>query len=326
MVDLVGLAMLTRTIRRIRPHIVHAHLWDSNVLAAVAGTLAGVPVFVAHEHTWSFEGHRVRKVLDRHLVARRASAFVCVSEADRRKTIAIERIPPERIRVIPNGVNPAPPTGKDVRREFGIPPTAPVVGVVSVFRRQKRLDVLLEAVAEVRAQRPDLRVLIAGDDAGRGYRAEMENLARSLAITDAVYFLGLRGDIPDLLATVDVACLSSDYEGMPLAVLEYMAAGKPTVSTAVGGVPELLRDGIDGILVDRRDPAALARAILDLLSHPDRAARMGAAAAERQRLEFSLEAMVSRFEALYDELFAQAMSRRRRSRSSDAHASERAQA
>jgi glycosyltransferase involved in cell wall biosynthesis len=154
----------------------------------------------------------------------------------------------------------------------------------------------------------------------------MESLARSLEIADAAHFLGLRDDVPDVLASVDVACLSSDFEGMPLAVLEYMAAGKPTVSTAVGGVPELLRDGIDGLLVDRRDPAALAGGILDLLSQPDRAARMGAAAAERQRLEFSLEAMVSRFQALYDELYAQAMSRGRRARWSDAQASERAQA
>ena len=114
-------------------------------------------------------------------------------------------------------------------------------------------------------------------------------------------FLGIRRDVPALLAALDIAVLSSDYEGSPLSVMEYMAAKKPVVSTRVGGVPELVEDGVHGLLVEPRDPTALAEAVTRLLRDPDEASRMGANGRERQQREFSLDAMVGRIEDLYEE-------------------------
>jgi glycosyltransferase involved in cell wall biosynthesis len=124
-----------------------------------------------------------------------------------------------------------------------------------------------------------------------------------LGLERTVLLLGIRRDVPALLDALDVATLSSDYEGSPLSVMEYMAAGKPIVSTRVGGVPELVEDGQEALLVEPRDPAALAEAIGRLLRNPAEAKRLGEAARNRQRREYSLDAMVRRIESLYEELW-----------------------
>jgi glycosyltransferase involved in cell wall biosynthesis len=281
--------------------VVHAHMFGSNVWGTVLGRLSGVPVVVAHEHTWSFQGRPLRRFLDRELVARWADVFVAVSGEDRRKMIEVEGVDPAKIRLIPNGI-PSPANGAvaDVRAELGIEPGAPVLGVVCELRAQKALEVLFEAAALLLAEFPTLKVLVAGDGPER---ARLEEDARRLGVADTVLFLGIRRDVPAVLAAVDVAVLSSDYEGSPLSVMEYMAAAKPVVSTRVGGVPELVQEDVHGLLVEPRDPEALAEAVARLLRDPALAKRLGAEGRKRQQREFSLEAMVGRIEDLYEELW-----------------------
>jgi glycosyltransferase involved in cell wall biosynthesis len=281
--------------------VVHAHMFGSNVWGTVLGRLSGVPVVVAHEHTWSFQGRPLRRFLDRELVARWADVFVAVSGEDRRKMIEVEGVDPAKIRLIPNGI-PSPANGAvtDVRAELGIESGVPVLGVVCELRAQKALEVLFEAAALLLAEFPTLKVLVAGDGPER---ARLEEVARRLGVADTVLFLGIRRDVPAVLAAVDVAVLSSDYEGSPLSVMEYMAAAKPVVSTRVGGVPELVREDVHGLLVEPRDPEALAEAVTRLLRDPALAKRLGAEGRQRQQREFSLEAMVRRIEDLYEELW-----------------------
>ena len=281
--------------------VVHAHMFGSNVWGTVLGRLSGVPVVVAHEHTWSFQGRPLRRFLDRELVARWADVFVAVSGEDRRKMIEVEGVDPAKIRLIPNGI-PSPANGAvaDVRAELGIEPGAPVLGVVCELRAQKALEVLFEAAALLLPEFPSLKVLVAGDGPER---ARLEEAALRLGVADTVLFLGIRRDVPAVLAAVDVAVLSSDYEGSPLSVMEYMAAAKPVVSTRVGGVPELLAEDVHGLLVQPRDPEALAEAVARLLRDPALAKRLGAEGRQRQQREFSLEAMVHRIEDLYEELW-----------------------
>jgi glycosyltransferase involved in cell wall biosynthesis len=292
--------------------VVHAHMFGSNVWGTIIGRLVGVPVVIAHEHTWSFQGAPLRRLLDRELIGRFSDAFVSVSREDRRKMIEIEGIPAERIRFIANGITPEAPTpGRDLRAELGLD-SEPVIGAVGALRAQKAYDVLIRAVADLRAGYPGLRVLIVGDGSEE---ARLRASIAELGLQETVLLLGRRLDVADVLAALDVAVCSSRFEGSPLAVMEYMEAGLPIVATRVGGVPDLIDDGVHGLLVEPENPAALAGAIRSLLEDRERASAMGARARERRRSEFDLDVMVHNFEALYEELLA-ARSRPREQRRS----------
>lgn len=295
-------AVLGRFLRRERVDVLHTHKFGSNVWGTLAGRAARVPVILAHEHTWSYEGQPLRRFLDRELIARGATRFIAVSREDRRRMTDVEGIAPSRTLFIPNGVPLSPaPSGADVRAELGIEPDAPVIGAVGVHRPQKALHVLLRATAILAGERPDLRVLMVGDGPER---AALERLSSELGVSNVVRFLGSRSDVPDILRALDLAVCCSDFEGSPLAVMEYMDAGLPVVATAVGGVPDLIESGVHGLLVAPRDPSALAESISRLLRDPELARNMGAQGRARRRSEFDIDVLVGRLEALYLELLA----------------------
>jgi len=300
-VDLWPWRRLAAYVRRERVDVLHAHMFGSNVWGTLIGRLARVPIVIAHEHTWSFEGEPLRRMLDRELIGRFSDAFIAVSRADQRKMIEIERIPAERIRFIPNGIaSTAPAAGRDLRAELGVG-SGPLIGAIGTLRPQKAYDVLIRAAASLREKHPGLHVVIAG---GGPERERLDALIGELGLSDVVLMLGRRLDVPNILAELDVAVCASNFEGSPLAVMEYMEAGLPIVATRVGGVPDLIDDGVHGLLVQPGDPLALAGAIDELLRDRPRAAALGAHARERRRREFDLDVMVHNMEALYEELLA----------------------
>ncbi len=289
-----------RFLRKERIDVLHSHKFGSNLWGTAIGRIARVPVIVAHEHTWSFEGKPWRRIGDREVIARGSSAFIAVSREDRRRMIEIERIDPHDVMFIPNGIPaPPPPSGADVRAELGIAPDAPLIGTVSVLRPQKALDVLLRASAALVAEFPGLKVLIAGEG---DRRFALEDLTAELGLEDTVMFLGVRTDVPDVLDALDIAVSSSDFEGSPLSVMEYMEAARPVVATRVGGVPDLIDDGVHGRLVEPQDPGTFAAAVAELLRDPERAKAMGLRGQQRRREEFDIDVMVKRLEALYVKL------------------------
>lgn len=297
---------LLRLLRRERVEVLHGHLFGSNVWAVIVGRLARVPVVVAHEHIWAYEGNPTRRFLDRNLIARLADAFVAVSEDGRRLMIEHERIDPSDIVVIPNGIAGSPPgDGSLVRAELGIPDRAPVVGSVGNLRPQKAFEILIEAAVELRRRVPEARVLIAGEGP---QRERLERLIAERGVEETVTLLGARSDIPDFLAALDVAVCCSDFEGSPLSVMEYMEAGLPIAATRIGGLAELVHDRENGVLVPRRDPKALAEALTSLLGNPGLRTRLGAKGKELRREQWSLDTWISRIEDLY--LALRAKSRR----------------
>lgn len=286
-------------LRRERIDVLHAHSFGSNAWGSVLGRLARVPVVIAHEHTWSFQGDLLRRLIDRFVIARLADVFLAVSADDRRKMIEIERIAPSRIQVLANGIRVPKVTGNDVRGELGIPAGAPLVASVGNLRPQKAYDVLVHAAAILRQEHPDLRVVIVGEGSER---PQLEALIGELGLGETVLLLGERRDAPDVVSAADVVVNSSSFEGSPLSVLEYMALEKPIVATRVGGTPDLIEDGVHGRLVAPGDPAALTAAISELLLDRSLARRLGEAAGARQQKEYGLDAMVRRLESLYVEL------------------------
>lgn len=288
---------LVRHIRAARVDVLHAHMFGSSVWGTILGRLCRVPVVIAHDHGWSYEADRLHVLLDRELLARGSDLIVAVSRENRRKMLEVERIPPAKALFVANGCpSLGSPTGADVRAALGIDPGTPVVGTVCILRTEKALEVLIVAASALRDQIPRVRVLVAGEGPER---PRLEALISECNLQETVTLLGLRTDVADILAAVDVAVCCSDWEGSPLALMEYMEAARPIVATRVGGIPDLIDDGVHGSLVAPRDPQALASAIGDLLADPARGAQMGARARERRQREFTMEAMVQRFESLY---------------------------
>jgi glycosyltransferase involved in cell wall biosynthesis len=239
-------------------------------------------------------------MLAEHLLSYAAHRFVGVSEETVEDVVRYERIPRRKVVMIPNGVDGAPfrcsiDAGAK-RRELGLPAEGPLLGVGARLVPEKGLEDLIEAVRLLRTGFPTLRLLIAGSGP---LEDSLQELAQQRGVADAVHLLGVRHDMPELLRLFDVYVLSSLREGLPMGLLEAMAAECPVVATRVGGIPSVIEDGVNGLLAPPRDPEALAAAIETLLV--DKALR--SSFSERSRAlfdrEYGVEQMVRRYESLY---------------------------
>ncbi|MFH0793838.1 MAG: glycosyltransferase [bacterium] len=249
---------------------------------------------------------RARHVWLDRLTSPLVTLWISNSEAGRQTRIRREKFKEQKIVTIPNGIPIPPPRLLDppgveesgaFEQEFGIgPDRRPRIACIANLRRMKGHGDLIEALPEVLKEFPRLVVLCAGRDDSGGAVAQK---ARSQGVSEALKFMGFVADTGRLLRQCDLAILPSHWEGCPVSVLEAMALGKPVVATKVGGIPELVRDGESGLLVAPHSPGALARAILDVLTQPERAAQMGRAARARAEEAFSVERMVARIEETY---------------------------
>lgn len=301
--DVWRFGRLVALLRRHRFDIVHGHMFGSNLWGCVIGRACRVPIVIAHEQTWSYEGEPVRRWLDGHVIGRLSTRFVAVSTRDAERMATVEGVPAQKIVMIPNAYVPRPGSGDtDLRAELGLGPATPLLVVVAQLRPQKALEVLLDAFPRVREAVPEAHLAIAGDGE---CRSALEAKARSDGQAERVHFLGRRSDVDAILRAGDVAVMSSDFEGTPLVAYECIANRTPLVATAVGGLPDIIEDGRTGRLVPPRDPRALASALVELLTDPARRAEIVAAAAQREA-QFTIAAAASRFAALYEQLAADA--------------------
>ena len=301
--DVHRLLPLLTLLRRERFDVVHSHMFGSNVWSSLAGRACGVPVTIAHEHTWAYSGDRVRLWMDGHVIGRLATCFVAVSEADRERMIRLEGVHADRIKVIPTAYVPhLGATDGNIRTELGLATGAPLIGVAAVMREQKALDVMVDAHAVLLRRMPDVHLAIAGDGP---CRPALERQIESLGIGGNVHLLGRRDDVDQILKRVDVGALSSDFEGSPLFVFECRAARVPLVATAVAGVTELVESGRTGLLVPPRDSRALADAIQRLLTDRALSERLAEEAAKDLH-QFEIATVAARFADLYEQLVAEA--------------------
>ena len=282
--------------------IVHTYLFGLHFFAGLPAKQAGVPRVLSSRR--DVELSQPAKVL----WLEKAGNFFCdrvtaCSEAVRQWTLGRENLKSEKITTLYNGVDLAefvPGAGRaDVRREFGIPQDASVIGTVANFSPKKGYAYLIEAAAQVLAARPESYFLFAG--AGP-LQAEMEKRAALVAGGDRILFTGARRDIARILAAMDIFVFVSLWEGLPNVVLEAMAMALAVVSTPAGGVPEIITDGLQGRLVPFRDPAAAAGVILELLEHPGLRQELGRAARQKIEMDFTLERMIDEYERFYQDL------------------------
>ena len=305
-VDPLLLLRMCQAIRRDPPHIVHTHLFKSDFHGRVAARLCGVPVVVSTLQ--NCDGWADNPLLGRiyGFTARFADRLIAVSNEVRDFAMTHTRVAPDKLRVIPNSVAlqrfvDQEEAGRALRREFGIAEGAPLLGIIARLAPQKDHLTLLEAAVRIRSALPEARFLIVGDGP---LRKTLVTRACELGLDQAVIFCGLRNDIPAAMAALDLLVLSSRWEGLPVALVEGMAAARPVVATAVGGVPDVVLHGSTGLLVPPGDPAALAHACIQVLTDPDLRARLGHAGRARAEAHFSLDAMVRQTSQLYEELLS----------------------
>jgi glycosyltransferase involved in cell wall biosynthesis len=288
--DVAGLFELVRLCRRIRPDIVHANSSKAGVLGRAAAGIAHVPVRIFTVHGWAFKAHhgfaaRAYLWADR-LMRPLTTAIVCVSNSELQAGRAAGTLVSARAVVIPNAV--------DVTR-FALPANRedpPVILAIGRLKEPKDFPTLARALALLDAASFSARIAGDGPD-----RPEVERL-----LPAGSRVLGERHDIPELLATADVFVLPSRSEGMPMSILEAMAAGVPVVASAVGGIPELVVDGETGLLVPAGDAEALAGALRRLLGDPALRRRFGDAGRARALEHFGVGAFRRAHIELYERL------------------------
>jgi glycosyltransferase involved in cell wall biosynthesis len=290
-------------LRRGHFDVVHAHdLW-SNLLAIPAARLAGVPVIISSRRDLahlSWYTPRRRAFLRR--LQSLSTAVLVNSTQIREQLVNEDGFRPDLIRVVNNGIDIDLFGHLSSNREQlfpGLENCTLIVCTGNMHSNVKGHSTLIEAARRICAKFPDLKFVLIGDGEKR---PEFEAKVSELGLQSNFLFMGSRQNVAEILACSDIAVLPSQAEGFSNALLEYMAAGLPTVATDVGGNPEVIQDGEDGLLVKPNEPAALAEAILSLLQNPHLASRVGSAARERVRRHFDFSQLTFKVDALYTEL------------------------
>lgn len=302
--DLKAFVRLTRLLCRLHPHVVHSRNWGA-FDAVLAARLAGVPVIIHGEHGRDIEdpeGRNSRRNHLRRLFVPFVNCFVTVSDDLRRWLVDDVRIPAQKVITIHNGVDAfrfSPADSAPVRASLGLATDRPVIGTVGRLDPVKDQATLIRAFGRLRSKYSDTMLLMAGDGP---CRADLEALIASLCLRGHVRILGERDDVPRVLSALDIFVLPSIAEGISNTILEAMATGLPIVATRVGGNPELVEDGVNGILVPQQNPEALTTAIGQYLEDPHLRAIHGKSSRQRAVKRFGLEQMRDAYANLYASL------------------------
>lgn len=286
--------------------ILHAHQYTPFFQAMLSRGMFGRRPVVFTEHGRHFPDlpSRRRSVVNR-LMLRSCDRLIGCGGSVRQALIANEGLPESRVEIIYNGVDfnsvskPTSGARQQIRAEFGFAATDFVAVLVARLHELKDHQTALRAVDEARKQIPGLRLLLAGDG---DQRSAIERTICERGLEDCVTLAGTRKDVADLLAASDVFLMSSISEGIPLTVIEAMAARRPVVATAVGGLPELVEHGVTGFLAQSGDDASLAASLIELYRRPDRRSTMADVAAKRAAQNFSLNGMLNAYRDVYREV------------------------
>lgn len=291
-------------LKRENAAVVHTHLFTADTYGRLAARLAGVPAVFSTVHNivnpWKGKG---RKLIDR-LFARMSTAVVGCSEEVTQTLAERDGIPQRKLVSIPNGIDLqkfSSFSGAGVRTEFGLPEDRPLIGIVGRLHEQKAHGDLFHALAQLpQARDGTLNCLVVGTG---DLQHALQQQVRDLGLQNCVIFTGMRTDVPRLVAAMDVFVMSSHWEGLPIALLEAMASSKAVLCTRVGGIPDVVADADNGLLVDAHDVPQFARRLDELLQNAPMRARLGQRARDIVIARFD----VSRTAAAYNQLHQQAL-------------------
>jgi glycosyltransferase involved in cell wall biosynthesis len=304
--DLVALAHMVRLVRQMRPDVVHTHMAKAGTVGRLAAQICRVPLIVHTYHGHVFHGYFGPLKTGLFLTIERALGLgthriVVVGDRQRDEIASYGVAPLDKLVPIRLGLELAPFLEAErwrgeLRRELGIGPRTPLVGIVARLVPIKAHEVFFDAARLVVAALPEACFLVIGDGERR---AELEQHVQRIGLADRVRFLGWRRDLPRVHADLDVVVLASRNEGSPVALIEALAAARPVVATAVGGVPEVVLHGETGVTVPPSDAAALAEGVLRVLRDASLGQRFGAAGRRHVYPRYDASRLVDDMRGLY---------------------------
>lgn len=296
---LAKLPALARLVQEKNINLIHCHLPISAAAGRLVGKYLGVPV-VYTEHNKQERYHPATRRLNLATMGLNAEVLT-VSEDVRQSLLAHWSGDQRRVSVLINGVNtsrynPAQYDQRNCREELGLPAEAPIVGTVCVFRTQKRLECWLDLAARTLKEIPDAYFVVIGDGPTE---EQVKARAKALGLLDRIRFPGRLDEVRQWLAAMDVYLMTSEFEGLPIALLEAMSMELPIVTTSAGGIAEAVTDGTEGFVVPVEDWENLLPPLVKLLRDADLRQKTGKAARERVIRDFSIERMARELEAVY---------------------------
>ncbi len=308
--DLMAFFWLLVAIRRLRPEIVHTHTSKAGILGRWAAFFNRVPIILHTPHGHIFYGYfgpgkRVFFLWMERITSLITHRIICLTEGEKADNIHLKIAPEHRFSVCPSGVNiqamkkgTNPGISKDWQKRLGISQEDLVIGTIGRLVKIKGPDFLLKASREVLARKPNAMFCFLGSGP---LKEDLERMAKEWGIINRARFIPWEQDPNHILAFFDIFVFPSLNEGMGRALVEAMAMKKPVIATRTGGIPDLVHDGVNGLLVPPSDESALADAILKLADRPDEMQRMGQRG-EKMAERFSLDVMIKKIESMYRDL------------------------
>lgn len=295
---------LRQYLQREKIDLIHAHLPIAGVAARLAALPLGIPV-VYTEHNLMERYHPITRFLNRYTFGMQ-KAVIAVSE-DVAQSIHKHAPNKTMVRTITNGIDATafkrkPKEALQLKTRLGIPEDALVIGMVAVFREQKQLPVWVKVASALAKEFEKVFFLLVGSGP---LKEQVEQLVKEEGLQQRLLMPGLvREDMVEWYSAMDIFFMSSRFEGLPLALLEAMAAGCSIVATRVGGVPEVIVDGVHGRLVHHDNPVAMQQALSHYLQHPEDREKEALAAVQRVNESFSIQRMTQEIEELYLEVIS----------------------
>ena len=282
--------------------LIHCHLPWAGIVGRLVGKMTGVPVVYTEHNTWE-RYHKLTYYLNKLSFPSQEKVIAVSADVANSIRKHYHKTKPD-IRVVSNGINTekystTQKLDPDIRKELDIPGGSIVIGITCVFRKQKRLGIWLDIASELHQKFPETFFIIVGDGV---LKKEVHEKAESLNMQKYLHFAGLQAETRPYLQAMDIFMMTSGFEGLPIALLEAMSMGCTQACTAAGGIPELVKDNQNGILVPVGDPMLLVSRLSEYLQQPDRLKSLAESARETVITSFSMQKMVSELETIYDEI------------------------
>ncbi len=282
--------------------LIHCHLPWAGIVGRIVGKITGIPVVYTEHNTWD-RYHKLTYYLNKISFINQ-DRVIAVSHEVANSIKKHHHNSRPLVQVVPNGINTEKYTDsletvRDIRKELNISSDSIVIGITCVFRRQKRLDIWLDVAKAIHDKHKGTSFIIVGDGI---LKKEISRKYQSMEMQDYLHFVGLQADTRPYLKAMDIFMMSSEFEGLPIALLEAMSMGCMPACTAAGGIPELVKDSQNGILVPVKNPNYLVDRLSPYLEQTDKIKILGNAARETVQRSFNMERMVSEIEIIYTNL------------------------